>query len=91
MADNTFENLRVKLTESIKSFPHVYMFKFIVKADNRAMALIEVLFDEDAEILQKQSSKGNYISITIKQVILSVDEIISIYEKASQIEGVMSL
>lgn len=91
MADNTFENLRVKLTESIKSFPHVYMFKFIVKADNRAMALIEVLFDEDAEIIQKQSSKGNYISITIKQVILSVDEIISIYEKASQIEGVMSL
>ncbi len=91
MTDNIFDSLRIKLTESIAHFPHVYMFKFIIKADNRAMALIEVLFDEDAEIIQKQSSKGSYISITIKQVVLSVDEIISIYQKASGIEGVMAL
>ncbi len=90
MEPNTFDELRKKLEESINSFPYVYMFKFIVKADNRAMALIEVIFDDDAEIIQKQSAKGNYISITVKQVVMSVDEIISIYQKAAAIDGVMS-
>ncbi len=91
MAAGTFDELRKKLEESIKSFPYVYMFKFIIKADNKTMALVEVIFDNDAEIIQKQSSKGNFISITVKQVVMNVDEIIAIYEKAAEIEGVMSL
>ena len=91
MATNTFDELRKKLEESIKSFPYIYMFKFIIKSDNRTMALVEAIFDNDADIIQKQSSKGNYISITAKQVVMSVDEIIDIYEKAAVIDGVISL
>ena len=91
MAAGTFDELRKKLEESEMSFPYIYMFKFIIKADNKTMALVEVIFDDDAEIIQKQSTKGNYISITVKQVVMSVDEIISIYEKGAEIEGVMSL
>ena len=91
MATGTFNELRKKLEESITSFPYIYMFKFIIKADNKTMALVEVIFDNDAEIIEKQSAKGNYISITVKQVVMSVDEIISIYEKAAEIEGVISL
>lgn len=91
MAAGTFDELRKKLEDSILSFPYLYMFKFIIKSDNKTMALVEVIFDNDAEIIQKQSAKGNYISITVKQVVLSVDEIISIYEKAAEIEGVISL
>lgn len=91
MKDNTFDELQKKLEENIKSFPYIYMFKFIIKSDNRTMALVEAIFDNDADIIQKQSSKGNYISITVKQVIVSVNEIITIYKKAAEIEGVMSL
>lgn len=91
MAKHTFIELQKKLEETITSFPYVYLFKFIIKADNKAMALVEVMFDSDAEIIQKQSSKGNYISITVKQVVLSVDEIIMFYKKASEIEGVIIL
>jgi putative lipoic acid-binding regulatory protein len=91
MDKNTFDELRKKLEESITSFPYIYMFKFIIKSDNKTMALVEVIFDNDADIIQKQSTKGNYISITVKQVVMSVDEIIAIYEKAAEIEGVMSL
>lgn len=91
MAAGTFDELRKKLEDSILSFPYLYMFKFIIKSDNKTMALVEVIFDNDAEIIQKQSTKGNYISITVKQVVLSIDEIISIYEKAAAIEGVISL
>jgi putative lipoic acid-binding regulatory protein len=91
MATHSFDELQKKLEETITSFPYVYLFKFIIKADNKSMALVEVMFDSDAEIIQKQSSKGNYISITVKQVVLSVDEIITIYKKASEIEGVITL
>ncbi|MBK6986205.1 MAG: DUF493 domain-containing protein [Bacteroidetes bacterium] len=91
MAAGTFDELRKKLEESGMSFPYIYMFKFIIKADNKTMALVEVIFDDDADIIQKQSAKGNYISITVKQVVMSIDEIITIYEKAAEIEGVMSL
>lgn len=91
MVPGTFDELRKKLEESVTSFPYIYMFKFIIKADNKTMALVEVIFDDDADIIQKQSTKGNYISITVKQVVMSVDEIITIYEKAAEIEGVMSL
>ena len=91
MATNIFDELRKKLEESIKSFPYIYMFKFIIKSDNRTMAMVEVIFDDDADIIQKQSAKGNYISITVKQVVMSVDEIIDIYEKAAAIDGVISL
>ncbi len=91
MANGIYDELRKKLEESISSFPYVYMFKFIIKADNKTLALVEVLFEDDADILQKESAKGNYISITVKQVVMSVDEIISIYEKAAEIKGVMTL
>ena len=39
------------------------------------MAMVEVIFDDDADIIQKQSTKGNYMSITVKQVVMSIDEI----------------
>ncbi len=87
---NQFEELRKKL-EAQLTFPSIYMFKFIIKSDNRKMALIENLFEEDADIVQNQSGKGNFTSITVRQIVMSVDEIISVYERASEIEGVMSL
>lgn len=86
-----FDDLQKKLSESIKSFPHVYMFKFIIKADSKTMALVEGIFDEDADINHKESSGGKYLSITVKQVVMSVDEVIDFYQRAAKIEGVMSL
>jgi hypothetical protein len=85
-----FGSLRKKL-EAEHSFPTVYMFKFIVPADNRKIALVESLFNEEAEISQKQSSQGSYFSLTAKQVAISVDDIIAVYEKAAEIEGIMAL
>lgn len=85
-----YEQFKVKL-EQEHTFPSVYMFKFIIPADNKKMALVEALFTEEAEVLQKASSSGKYISITSKQVVMSADEIIEIYKKATKIEGLMAL
>lgn len=90
MTDKELESLRSKLVETT-TFPTVYMFKFIVEADNRKIALVENLFEEEAELHTKESGKGKYISITSKQVMMSVDEIIEVYKKAAQIQGIMFL
>lgn len=90
MSKINFDDLRKKLDET-QTYPTVYMFKFIMGAEHRKIALIESLFGEDAEIYTKESDKGKYISITIKEVVMSTDEIIRIYAKASQIDGVMFL
>jgi|TARA_B110000977_G_C11020533_1_gene471108 putative lipoic acid-binding regulatory protein len=85
-----FDSLRERLEEI--SYPSVYMFKFIVKSDLNKIAQIESLFQQEkAEIIRKESSKGAFISISIKEVMLSADEIISVYEKASSIDGVITL
>jgi len=90
MGTEKFQNLRNQLAESVE-FPSPYMFKFIIPADNRKLGLIENLFEGNAQINLRQSSQKKYISITAKMLVLSVDEVISIYEKAAAIEGVMSL
>jgi putative lipoic acid-binding regulatory protein len=89
MPENNFEEFKVKL-EKEHQFPCVYMFKFIIPADNKKMAMTEAIFNEDVEITQKTSSTGKYISITAKQVSINADEIIQVYKKALEIEGLMA-
>lgn len=90
MSKYNFDELKKKLDET-QTYPSVYMFKFIMGAEHRKIAMIENLFGEDAEIYTKESDKGKYISITVKEVVMNTDEIIDIYKKASEIEGVMFL
>ena len=85
-----FENLRQKISDSM-SFPGVYMFKFIIKSENRSIALVESLFDAEADIHTKESGGGKYTSVTAKQVVMNVEEIIAIYKKAYEIKGIMFL
>mgnify|MGYP002004040905 CR=1 FL=1 len=74
------------------SFPTLYLFKFIVKFDVKKIAQIEALFhSETAQIRLKDSSKGTFVSISVKEVMLSSDEIITVYIKSSKINGVIAL
>ena len=90
MNEDKFNELKKKLNET-QSYPTVYMFKFIMDAEHRKIALVESLFSENAEIYTKESDKGKYISITVTEVMMSTEEIIAIYVKASEIKGVMLL
>ena len=88
--DKQFDKLREQLNLH-DSWPMVYMFKFIVPADNRKIALVESKFSDEAVITQSQSSSGKYISITVKEVMLSAETIIDKYKEMSGIEGLMAL
>jgi putative lipoic acid-binding regulatory protein len=85
-----FEKLRL-LLEQNNTFPMVYWFKIIVPDNLQKIARVEHLFSEDAEIERKSSSKGNYLSISAKQVVLNAEEVLIVYKKASEIEGAIIL
>jgi uncharacterized protein len=90
MTEEELEKFKQKLLESM-TFPSVYMFKFIVASENRNIALVESLFDAEADIHTKESGKGKYTSITAKQVVMNVDEILAVYKQAASIKGIMFL
>jgi putative lipoic acid-binding regulatory protein len=90
MTEEELEKFRLKLLETT-TFPSVYMFKLIVPSENRTIALVENMFDAETDIHTKESEKGKYTSITAKQVVMTADEIVAIYKKASAIKGVMML
>jgi len=90
MTDEELARFGQKLQESL-TFPTVYMYKFIVPAEHKKIAQVENLFEGDTDIHHKESSSGRYISITAKQVVMSVDEILEVYKGALKIEGIMFL
>ena len=64
------------------------MFKFIVPSgmENEIQSLLP-----NNEMVLKSSSKGKYVSATIKAMMPDSQSIIDIYEKAAKIEGVIAL
>jgi uncharacterized protein len=88
--DEQFDKLR-EVLEKENNWPVVYMFKFIIPADNHKIALIEAKFSDEAIISHKASSSGKYFSITVKEAMLNADSIIEKYKEMKGIEGLISL
>ncbi|TVP48274.1 MAG: DUF493 domain-containing protein [Mongoliibacter sp.] len=86
---NTFdrEAFKEKL-EAQTSFPSLYMFKFIVP-QGKEQEVAKLLPNNKIEL--KNSSKGTYVSVTIKAMMSSSEAIMEIYDAASKIEGVIAL
>jgi putative lipoic acid-binding regulatory protein len=90
MSSDKYDALYGQLSKDL-SWPAVYMFKFIIPADNHKIALVQSKFSDEAIISQKESSNGKYISITVREVMLSPESIIEKYHEMETIEGLMAL
>ncbi len=94
--NNTSQNtdiwakLRTQLKDT-QEFPLLYMFKFICPSDNQTIAKLSSFFPETAIISLKSSQKGNFTSFTAKEVMMSPEEIIGVYDQATKIKGVIML
>lgn len=82
-----FDSFRERL-ENEYEWPSLYTFKFIVPKEQED-AVME-LFPK-VEVSTKESSGGKYISLTARLMANSSDTIISVYEKARHIEGLIAL
>ncbi len=81
-----FASLKEQLDQT--DFPTLYMFKFIVPI-GKEHEVAGLLPHNEAAL--KKSTKGNYVSVTIKAMMPTSESIISIYVRAAAIEGIISL
>lgn len=81
-----FEKLKEQLDQL--EYPTIFPFKFIGPPEK--VNLLKVLLKE-AELSEKPSRNGKYISLTAKAMMLNADDIIVIYREAAKIEGVITL
>ncbi len=79
--------LKLVLDETV-TFPSEYYFKFIVPL-TEVQQILWVL--DGMEVEQKASSNGNYISVSAKKIMNTSSEIISVYERAALVKGIISL
>lgn len=75
--------------EANHSWPGIYTFKFIGPRDQKENILN--LFEENDKISIRRSKNGRYIGITAKCKVFSSQEVISVYESAAQIKGLIAL
>ncbi|MBK9148647.1 MAG: DUF493 family protein [Flavobacteriales bacterium] len=90
LSDEAKDRLRASLGK-VHEWPSVYMFKFILTPDEARMKAVLSLFATESEVLRRYSAGGKYIAITVKEVMLSADEVVDRYDRASAIEGVITL
>ena len=81
------ESFREKL-EQQHSFPGEYLFKFIVPLVKEG-EIRDIL--PEGHLTKRNSSSNNYVSVTLKTLVASSEEVLEVYENAYQIEGIISL
>ncbi len=90
-SEEKYKKLKEQLAQGFE-WPTVYMFKFIIPADLKRQAQVENLFNtEEAQVTIRQSRKGNYLSITAKEMMMNPDRVIDRYLEAEKIEGLIAL
>ena len=82
-----YKSFKATLEEEY-NFPTRYIFKFIVKTESKKN-ILELL--PGAKKSERVSKNGNFVSITLSQIMKNSEEIVYIYAKASKIKGVISL
>lgn len=90
MALNDYRKLRKILDESEK-WPSLYMFKFIVPNQHGKVDKVVAQLPEKGEVSFKHTKSLRHVSITCKAVMNNADEIVTITENVTAIEGVMAL
>jgi putative lipoic acid-binding regulatory protein len=87
MDQEWLKSFREKLDQHY-AWPSLYMFKFIVPAGQEDA--VKKLFPKHIAS-EKHSKKGNYTSVTVQMMMPSSEAVVSVYEQAASIEGLIAL
>ena len=88
--DKELENARSILWAQ-QQWPGIYFFKFIVPNDKEKLEQVKKLFQFEERITYRTSKDIRFIALSCKQEMKNPDEVLAIYRKAGEIEGVISL
>ena len=90
LSEEVKERLRQRL-DQVHEWPSVYMYKFIFEPDADRLAAVTALFPPEAELLRKYSTGGKYLSLTVTEVMMSAEDVVERYDRASAIPGLIVL
>ncbi len=88
--DADLEKVRSLLWAEQK-WPGIYFFKFIVPNDKVKLDQVKKLFQHEDQISYRTSKDIRYIALSCKQEMKNPDEVLEIYKKAGEIDGVIAL
>lgn len=88
--EETKQRLKERL-ENVHEWPSLYMFKMIFEPEKERLQKVLALFPPESEVLRKYSEGGKYLSVTVREVMLSADDVVERYDRASEIQGVIVL
>jgi putative lipoic acid-binding regulatory protein len=90
-SDSFYSRFYEQLLNS-QSWPGIYLFKFIVKAESGHLDILKSFFEtHKPTYTEKHSSKNKFTSLSVKVTMESPDKVIQIYKKVDQLEGVITL
>ena len=84
------DRLRASLMK-VHEWPSVYMYKFVLEPGEERLGRLLALFPAESEVLRRYSKTGKYVSITVKEVMVSPDAVVERYEAVELIDGVIVL
>lgn len=87
--EENFEKLKIQLV--LQEWPDVYLFKFIIPNESEKLAQVTALFDDSSDMVMHPSRNGNYMSVSVKELMLDADSIIEKYIAAAKIKGLIAL
>lgn len=73
------------------SWPSVYMFKFIIPDKMQLHQQMKGLFSEHSSVSTRVSRNGRFVSYTVKEVMLSTENVLAVYQRAMQIDELIAL
>ena len=86
-----YDRLKEELDAS-NTWPALYLFKFIVPAENDNVKRIELAFDGMGAVIKTTNSKtAKYTSISVNVEVKDSQEIVNKYQEVSTIKGIVSL
>ena len=74
-----------------KEWPMLYYFKFIVQNNQEKLNQVKGLFADPSTITYKTSRDIKFIGLSCKQWMPDPESIITIYEKARGVDGLIAL
>ena len=74
-----------------QKWPGIYFFKFIVPNDPVKLDQVKKLFAFEDDITYRTSKDIRYISLSCKQEMKNPDEVLAVYQRAGEIDGVIAL
>lgn len=87
MAQNTEK--MIELLNQEHQWPTIFAFKFIVPL--QSSQALEKLFPEAHKMETRNSSGGKYVAYTVHHPVASAQEVLDLYARAQQIEGLLAL